>query len=210
MNLGERGEFGLIAMLSQWFRPSSRTLVGIGDDAAVLATPDGRVVSTVDFVLEGRHFSRSWAAAADVGHKAAARSLADLAAMVATPTALLVALAAPPDLPLSWLEDLARGLAAEAERAGAAVIGGDTARAEQIILAVTGLGDLEGRPPVLRSGARPGDVVAVAGPLGYAAAGLALLSAASAGGQPPRPPAGDPELAPLIAAQLRPSPRYEA
>ena len=201
MNLGERGEFGLIGMLSQWFRPNSRTLVGIGDDAAVLATPDGRVVSTVDFVLEGTHFTRSWAAAADVGHKAAARSLADLAAMGAAPTALLVALAAPADLPLSWLEDLARGLAAEAERAGAAVIGGDTARAEQIILAVTGLGDLEGRPPVLRSGARPGDIVAVCGPLGHAAAGLALLSAGAA---------VDPELQPLIAAQLRPSPPYEA
>ena len=75
------GEFGLIRALSVWLPPGARTLVGIGDDAAVLAVPDGRVVATTDFLLEGRHFRLDWASAADVGHKAAARSLADLAAM---------------------------------------------------------------------------------------------------------------------------------
>ncbi|HMI25939.1 MAG TPA: thiamine-monophosphate kinase [Streptosporangiaceae bacterium] len=161
--------------MSAWFPPGPATLVGIGDDAAVLAVPDGRVVATTDFLIEGRHFRRDWASAADVGHKAAARSLADCAAMGAEPSALLVALAAPPDLPLSWARELAEGLAAEcarASRVGAHVIGGDTARADQVILAVTGLGDLAGRSPVLRSGAGPGDLVAVAGPLGHAAAGL--------------------------------------
>src|SRR5205814_10687208 len=124
--------------------PTAKTPVGIGDDAAVLATPDGRVVATTDFLLEGRHFRRDWSSAADVGHKAAARSLADCAAMGAEPSALLVALAAPPDLPVSWARGLAEGLAAECARAGAHVIGGDTARADQVVLAVTGLGDLAG------------------------------------------------------------------
>jgi thiamine-monophosphate kinase len=197
--LGELGEFGLIRTLTQRLPPSPRALVGIGDDAAVLATPDGRVVATTDFLLEGRHFRRDWSTGRDVGHKAAARSLADVAAMGAAPTALLVALAVPPDLPVGWALDLAAGLAAECERAGASVIGGDTAQAPDVRLAVTGLGDLAGRPPVLRSGAAPGDVVAVAGPLGHAAAGLALLSA------------GLREAVPsLVAAHLRPEPPYDA
>src|SRR6266704_1462639 len=195
--LAEAGEFGLIAALSACFPPGPATLVGIGDDAAVLAVPDGRVVATTDFLIEGRHFRRDWASAADVGHKAAARSLADCAAMGAEPSALLVALAAPPDLPLSWVRELAEGLAAECARAGAHVIGGDTARADQVTLAVTGLGDLAGRSPVLRSGAGPGDLVAVAGPLGHAAAGLALLEAGLA-------------TDPLVREHLRPAPPYDA
>ena len=82
------GEFGLIKALAGWLPPVPRTLVGIGDDAAVLAVPDGRVVATTDFLLEGRHFRLDWASAADIGHKAAARSLADLAAMGAEPLVL--------------------------------------------------------------------------------------------------------------------------
>jgi thiamine-monophosphate kinase len=205
--LGALGEFGLIKALSAWLPPSPRTLVGIGDDAAVLAAPDGRVVATTDFLLEDRHFRRDWSSATDVGHKAAARSLADLAAMGAEPSALLVALAAPADLLVSWARELAEALAAECARApggGASVIGGDTARAASVILAVTGLGDLAGRNPVRRSGAAPGDLVAVAGPLGLAAAGLALLSAGLGGtglGGPPDP---------LVAAHLRPAPPYDA
>jgi len=199
--VAELGEFGLIAALSRWLPRDPRALVGIGDDAAVLAAPDGRVVATTDFLLEGRHFRRDWSGAGDVGRKAAARSLADVAAMGAEPTGLLVALAAPPDLPVSWARELAAGLAAECARAGASVIGGDTARAACVLLAVTGLGDLAGRAPVRRSGAGPGDRVAVAGPLGRAAAGLALLSAGLSGLS---------AAAPLVAAHLRPAPPYPA
>lgn len=175
--------------------------MGIGDDAAVLAAPDGRVVATTDFLLEGRHFRRDWAGPGDIGHRAAVRSLADVAAMGAAPTALLVAFAAPADLPSAWALDLAGGLAAEAARAGATVAGGDVSRSGAVLLAVTGLGDLGGRAPVLRSGARAGDVVAVAGPLGRSAAGLALLEAGATEA------AG---LRGLIAGHLRPAPPYEA
>ena len=195
------GEFGLIAALSGWLRYTSpadpRTLVGIGDDAAVLAAPDGRVVASTDFLLEGRHFRRDTSSGADVGHKAAARSLIDVAAMGAVPTGLLVALAAPPDLPVTWARDLTEGLAAECARAGATVVGGDTARAGSVLLATTVLGDLAGRAPVLRSGAAPGDVVAVTGPLGHSAAGLALLEAGVRDG-------------PFVAFHRRPQPPYDA
>ena len=221
--VAELGEFGLIAELSRWLPPDPRALVGIGDDAAVLAVPDGRVVATTDFLLEGTHFRRDWSSARDVGHKAAARSLADVAAMGGVPSALLVALAAPPDLPVSWARELAAGLAAECARVHppAGVVGGDTARADTVLLAVTALGDMSGRPPVRRSGAVPGDVVAVTGPLGHAAAGLALLSAGLVGaglvgagpvraGVAEAGLGGDPALAPLAAAQLRPSPPYDA
>jgi thiamine-monophosphate kinase len=210
------GEFGLIAALSGWLPPDSRTLVGIGDDAAVLAAPDGRVVASTDFLLEGRHFRREWSSGTDVGRKAAARSLIDVAAMGAVPTGLLVALAAPPDLPVTWARDLTEGLAAECARAGATVVGGDTARAESVLLVTTVLGDLAGRAPVLRSGAAPGDLVAVTGPLGHAAAGLTLLQAGlavSPGGTTPLalPPAvAGPDPGPLVAAQLRPQPPYDA
>ncbi|MGD0239637.1 MAG: thiamine-phosphate kinase [Streptosporangiaceae bacterium] len=203
--LASLGEFGLIKTVSAGLPPNARTLVGIGDDAAVLATPDGRVVATTDFLLEGRHFRRDWSSAADIGHKAAARSLADCAAMGAEPTALLVALAAPPDLEARWARELAEGLARECARTGAAVIGGDTARADSVLLAVTGLGDLAGRDPVLRSGARPGDLVAVAGPLGHAAAGFALLTAGLTDDRLIAP-----LIAPLIAQHLRPAPPYPA
>jgi len=198
-SIADLGEFGLIGEMAARMPPGPGTIVGIGDDAAVLAAPDGRIVATTDFLLEGRHFRRDWAGPRDVGHRAAARSLADVAAMGAVPTALLVAFAAPPELPASWARDLAAGLAAECARAGASVAGGDVARSGTVLLAVTGLGDLRGREPVTRARARPGDVVAVAGPLGRSAAGLALLEAGLAAGP-----------ADLVAAHLRPAPPYDA
>jgi len=173
-------------------------VVGIGDDAAVLAAPDSRVVASVDLLVENQHFRRDWSTATETGGKAAAQSLSDIAAMGAQPTALLVGLAAPGDLPVAWAEDLATGLAQECSRAGATVAGGDISAAPLIMVAVTALGDLGGRPPVTRAGARVGDLVAVAGLLGHSAAGLALLRAGRAG------PAS------LLAEQRWPHPDYAA
>ena len=163
MTVGDLGEFGLIAAITAQLPRGGRTVVGVGDDAAVLAAPDGRVVATMDLLVEARHFRRDWSAPADIGGKAAARNLADVAAMGATPVALLVGLAAPGDLPVAWARDLVSGMAAECARTGATVVGGDVSSADAIMLAVTALGDLAGREPVTRAGARPGDLLAVAG-----------------------------------------------
>jgi thiamine-monophosphate kinase len=176
MRVADTGEFGLIARVTARLRAGSACLLGPGDDAAVVATPDGRVAASTDVLVEGRHFRRDWSSARDVGHRAAAANLADIAAMGAVPTALLVAFCAPPDLDVRWAEELAEGLSAEAGRVGASVVGGDMSSSPTITIAVTALGDLGGRPPVVRSGARPGDVVAVNGRLGYAAAGYSVLS----------------------------------
>src|ERR1700751_3715134 len=157
-SVADLGEWGVIAALAARMPPGPLTSVGIGDDAAVVGTPSGSVVAAVDMLLGGRHFLLSWSSAYDIGVKAAARSLADIAAMGAVPTALLVALAAPGTLPAQWALDLASGLAFEAGRAGAGVAGGDTARADSVLLSVTALGDLGGRPPGRRAGGGPGGV----------------------------------------------------
>jgi thiamine-monophosphate kinase len=181
ITVADLGEFGLIAAIATLLPVGSAQVVGIGDDAAVVRAPDRRVVATTDLLIEGRHFRRDWSGAFDIGGKAAAQNLADIAAMGATPTALLVGLAAPGDLAVAWAEDLARGLADECARAGAFVAGGDVSGADSVMLAVTALGDLAGREPVTRGGARAGDRLAVAGRLGRSAAGLALLETGRAG-----------------------------
>ena len=176
MTVARTGEFGLIAKVTARLDTGTHCLLGPGDDAAVIATPDRRVVASTDVLVEGRHFRRDWSSARDVGHRAAAANLADIAAMGATPTALLVALCAPVDLEVAWAEELADGLAAEAALVGAGVVGGDMSASPTLTVAVTALGDLDGGAPVVRSGAQPGDVVAVNGRLGYAAAGYTVLS----------------------------------
>ena len=173
--LREVGEFGLIDRIARQALQGERVLLGPGDDAAVLAAPDGRVVASTDLLLQGRHFRTDWSTAYQVGRKAAAQNLADIAAMGAAPTGLLVGLAAPADLPLDWAERLAEGLADEGALVGVSVAGGDTTRGDSIMIAVTALGDLGGRAPVTRAGAHPGDKVAVAGELGWSVCGYELL-----------------------------------
>ena len=144
MTISQSGEFGLIERITARLGTGPTVLLGPGDDAAVVAATDGRVVASTDVLVEGRHFRTDWASATDVGHRAAAANLADIAAMGATPTALLVALCAPHDMQVSWAEELADGLAAEAAIAGASVVGGDISSSPTLTIAVTALGDLRG------------------------------------------------------------------
>jgi thiamine-monophosphate kinase len=183
--------------------PNPAAIVGIGDDAAVLPAPDGRTVASTDLLIEGTHFRRDWSSPRDIGIKAAAQNLADIAAMGAAPTALLFGLAVPADTAVPWVLELTGGLVAECERAGASIAGGDVTSADFVMLGITALGGLAGRAPVTRGGARPGDVVALSGPVGRSAAGLAVLQA----GVDPDSAAG---LADLVAAHRRPRPDYQA
>ncbi len=198
MTVGEAGEFGLISRIIPRVGLGSSCLLGPGDDAAVVAAPDSRVVATTDVLVDGRHFRRDWCTAVDIGRRAAAANLADVAAMGATPTALLVALCTPADLEVKWVEQLADGLSDECALVGASVVGGDISSSPTLTVAVTALGDLHGATPVLRSGARPGDLVAVAGRLGWAAAGYTILSR---GFRSPKV---------LVEAYRRPQPPYAA
>jgi thiamine-monophosphate kinase len=198
MTVADLGEFGLIARVAAQLPQGARTLLGPGDDAAVVAAPDGRIVVSTDLLVEGRHFRRDWSSGYDIGRKAAAANLADIAAMGAVPTSLLVGLACPPDLPVEWADELTRGLRDECDVVGASVVGGDVSRADAIVLGVSALGDLEGRSPCTRSGASAGEIVAVTGRLGWSAAGHAVLSR---GFRSPRV---------LVDAHRRPEPPYAA
>ena len=167
MRLSELGEFGLLAELER--RGLSR-----GQDAEGAVLADG-VVVTQDTLVEEVHFRRGWISWQDLGYKAAAVNLSDLAAMGAEPEALLVALALAPGSDAEAVAELYEGL----NEPGVPVLGGDTTRAERLVLTVTAVGRSERVPG--RSGARPGDVLVVTGPLGGAAAGLQALREGLAG-----------------------------
>jgi thiamine-monophosphate kinase len=157
--------------------PAGAPLVGPGDDCAVVAAPDGRFVVTTDMMVHGPDFRWAWSSPEDVGWKAAATNLSDVAAMGAAPTGMVIALAAPQDTPVAVLEAFADGvrLAVGALAPDCGVVGGDLSTSATFTVSVTAFGDLRGRPPVLRSGAGAGDVLAVSGELGPAARGLSRL-----------------------------------
>lgn len=205
-SLDDVGEFGLIDRISRRVAQGDAVLLGPGDDAAVLAAPDGRVVASTDLLLEGRHFRTDWSSGYQIGRKAAAQNLADIAAMGAVPTGLLVGLAAPGDLPLSWAKQFAQGLADECALVGVSVAGGDTTRADSVMIAVTALGDLGGRAPVTRAGAHPGDKVAIAGELGWSACGYELLLRAAEAPQNTASQMATPQKA--VARHRSPEPPY--
>lgn len=142
----------------------------------MVTAADGRVVASVDVLVDGVHFRTDWASGEQIGRRAALASMADIAAMGAVPTALLVGLTAPAGIAEDFVLGIGRGLDAEADAVGAGLVGGDLTRSDVLTISVTVLGDLRGAAPVTRSGARPGQVVAVAGRLGWAAAGLTVLS----------------------------------
>ncbi len=192
------GEVGVIARIreavSRAWPDSPHVRMGIGDDAAIVDL-DRSCVVTTDSVIEGVHFRQHWVSAHDVGRKIAARNFADIVAMGARPRALVVALAMPADTTVQWCDEFLAGVIDETMRAGAVIVGGDTSSAPALMVSATALGDA-GNPTVTRAGARAGDVVAVSGTVGVAAAGLALLSVGST------QPSG------AIAAYASPRPDY--
>jgi thiamine-monophosphate kinase len=185
----------ILARVLPQFPLSEALLVPPGDDAAVLSTSD-RTIATTDTVVLGRDWVDAWSSGADVGHKVIAQNLADVAAMGGRPTGVLVTLVVDPKVSIDWVLDHARGIGEACRQAGVAVLGGDLSSAPDgvVMVSVAALGELEDQP-VLRSGARVGDHVAVRGTLGLAAAGLRLLQQ----GTPER----DPEA---VAVQRRPRP----
>ncbi|KQM15456.1 thiamine-monophosphate kinase [Plantibacter sp. Leaf171] len=176
-SVGDLAEGELLERIFPRLPHAEAELLGPGDDAAVVQAPDGRFVVTTDTMIHGPDFRLAWSTGHDLGWKAAASNLADVAAMGARPTALVVALAMPKHLPVAVLDGFAEGLrdACSALAPGCGVVGGDLAVSDVFMIAVTAFGDLEGRAPVRRDGAQVGDTVAVAGELGAAAAGLRLL-----------------------------------
>lgn len=173
------GERATLARIIPLLPVGAATELGPGDDAAVLGTPDGRVVITTDTMFEGADFRLDWSTWCELGAKAVVTNLSDVAAMGATPTGLVIALGVPATTPVDALEDFARGASDAIARCapGCGVVGGDLSTSPEVTIAVTALGDLGGRAPVTRAGARPGDVVVVAGSLGRSGAGLRLLLA---------------------------------
>lgn len=169
-------EFEQIARLQKKLgKLSTSVIVGIGDDAAVLRPSRGPVVATVDSLVEGVHFDREYVSAEEVGHRALAVNLSDIAAMGAVPRQALVSIALPPSEAPSFLDGFYKGLSRLAKKAGVDVVGGNLSKSPRgIFVDVTLLGEATASP-ILRSGARPGDAVAVVGRLGEAALGLGML-----------------------------------
>lgn len=196
--VGEIGEFGMIAALQPRLKSTPAVEIAAGDDAAVVRLGADRLVVSTDMLVQDRHFRLEWSTPEDIGHKAAAQNFADLTAMGARPIALTAAISVPPETDTDWLLGVMDGLVAEADRLGAAVVGGDITRSSVITICVTAMGVPSGSRLVGRDGARPGDVLAVCGRLGWAAAGLAVLGR---GFRSPRI---------VVDAHRRPNPPYEA
>ena len=196
--VADLGEFGLIAALQSRLKTAPAVDLPSGDDAAVLRLGSDRLVVSTDMLVQDRHFRLEWSSPEDIGHKAAAQNFADLAAMGARPVALTAAIAMPPETPAEWVLGVVDGMVAEAADLGSAVVGGDVTRGSVITLCVTALGVPAGSRLVRRNGAHPGDVVAVCGRLGWAAAGLAVLGR---GFRSPRV---------VVDAHRRPQPPYSA
>ena len=205
--LSHIGEFQLIQSIAHGFSSRGpRPLVGIGDDAAILSRSSGShfVIST-DLLVEDIHFSRTTASFYDIGYKAAVANLSDIAAMGATPTYILVAVALPSHLKYHDWKELYRGLSVPCKAHGVQLVGGDTsASRSSLFLAITILGQVEPNCGLTRGGAREGEIIYVSGSLGNSAAGLAWLTrqATQVNTSTLRQP-----MKFLVSRHLRPTPR---
>jgi thiamine-monophosphate kinase len=203
MRIADLGEFPLIDRIAQIIATDQADiLVGVGDDVAVLAIGnDQLLLATVDSQVEGVHFLRHLSTAYQLGRRALAINLSDIAAMGGQPKFALISLALPKDTEVAWVEDLYRGLRAEADRYRVSIVGGNMARSpDSICVDVTLLGQVKQEQLLLRTGARPGDRVLVTGQLGQAAAGLKLAL-------DPALPLASTERETLLARYLTPEPR---
>ncbi|OSC40448.1 thiamine-phosphate kinase [Mycobacterium decipiens] len=172
--LQQLGEFTVIDRLVRGRRQPATVMLGPGDDAAVVSAGDGRTVVSTDMLVQDRHFRLDWSTPQDVGRKAIASNAADIEAMGARVTAFVVGFGAPPDTPAAQVSALVDGMWEEAGRLGTGIAGGDLVSCGRWVVSVTALGDLDGRAPVLRSGAKAPSVLAIAGEPGRSSAGYAL------------------------------------
>jgi thiamine-monophosphate kinase len=183
VNVSELGEFGLIELLAEIVDSTKnpkdvlwqRLLIGIGDDAAAWQVDSGIQLATTDSLVQDTHFDLNIITWEELGWKAIAVNLSDIAAMGGTPKYALISLALPGELETDNVSSLYRGMAQIANRFGVAIVGGNIASANKTIINVTVLGSLESASPLTRSAAVPGDRIAVTGYLGLSAAGLRML-----------------------------------
>ena len=166
-------EAQIIGALASVFGTNHRGVqVGIGDDAAVVATGEHTVITT-DMAVEGTHFNCQWSGAFEIGRKITAANLADIYAMGATPTYLVAAVTLSGEESMEWISELAQGIKHEASSCGAVVVGGDLARGAIKVISMTALGEVE--KAVTRSGAQVGDSIYLSSLPGWSAAGLANI-----------------------------------
>lgn len=181
LTLSAMGEFHIIDKLREIAESGAQRvwapapLVGSGDDSAVIGFETTNVAMSVDMFVEDKHFRTDWATGIDIGRRCAAASMSDICAMGTTPTTLLVAMSAPSETPFALVREIFTGLVEEAGNAGAQVVGGDMSAGDKITISVTALGSCAKKGILTRSGAKVGDVVAINGVLGRAAAGLRVL-----------------------------------
>mgnify|MGYP006159944531 FL=1 len=170
-------EAGLIARLRDLFHTSFQTQVqvGIGDDAAVIKSSNNKLVATVDMAVEDIHFSKKWSTPFQIGAKLTTANLADIFAMGAVPKYLLVAAGINELNNSETVTELAKGIRSVADKFEVTVIGGDLSKSEKMTLSITALGELSDQP-ILRSGARVGDLIYLSSLTGLSAAGLAILN----------------------------------
>ncbi len=171
MLISDLGERGLLKLIQPYCLPHS-----IGDDGAIVSVPSGyKLVVTTDVLVDGVHFSDRTTTAQDVGWRAVAANLSDLAAMGATPLGITVGLSLPPTLPVVWLEQLYQGMQACLLRYGTGIVGGDLTRSSVATVAITAFGAVKSDRIIARSGARVGDAIVATGYHGDSAGGLQLL-----------------------------------